>query len=317
MNTYTNPVGIPSLAMGDPFVLQTENGYFLYGSTDTERGFECWSSNDLVNWKYEGWILENNENSWGESAFFAPEVKAYRGKYYLSYSAQPRGCSQHRMLMALACSDSPTGPFETLYAPWFDFGYSAIDSHIFEDDGALYLYYSRNGIQDGYAFGVIYGVRLDSDSLRVSGEPVKLLEASQEWERVNWSKNRCNEGAFVFRAGDKLYMTYSANDTSFPTYGVGYATATSPLGTWTKAGENPILKSDIEMGVSGPGHNSLVLSPDGSEMFIVYHAHRDPSRPCWDRVVNIDRLLLDEEGKMSVIGPTRTPQAMPSSNARH
>ena len=63
--------------------------------------------------------------------------------------------------MALAVSDTPAGPYTDLHAPWFDFGYSAIDGHIFvDDDGKPYLYFSRNGVQDGYSFGIIYGVAL-------------------------------------------------------------------------------------------------------------------------------------------------------------
>ena len=66
-------------------------------------------------------------------------------------------------------------------------------------------------------------------------------------------------------------MTYSANNTGYSHYGVGYATAKHPLGPWLKADENPILTTDLSKGVSSPGHNSIVASPDGSEMFIVYH----------------------------------------------
>ena len=109
-------------------------------------------------------------------------------------------------------------------------------------------------------------------------------------------------------------MTYSANNTGYSHYGVGYATAKHPLGPWLKADENPILTTDLSKGVSSPGHNSIVASPDGSEMFIVYHRHADPegTRPSFDRVVCIDRIFVDRQGRLKVQGPTSTPQPMPS-----
>jgi hypothetical protein len=46
-------------------------------------------------------------------------------------------------------------------------------------------------------------------------------------------------------------------------------------------------------------------------MFIVYHSHADPKNTRGARVVNIDRVVLDESG-LRIIGPTRSPQPMPS-----
>ena len=88
-------------------------------------------------------------------------------------------------------SDRPEGPYKDLYAPWFDPGYSVIDADIFVDtDGTPYLYFSRNGSQNGYSYGIVYGVKLTRDLAKPVGDPVKLLEASQPWERINWADNR-------------------------------------------------------------------------------------------------------------------------------
>ena len=121
-----------------------------------------------------------------------------------------------------------------------------------------------------------------------------------------------HDGATVLKHRGRYYMTYSANHTGFPHYGVGYATANRPLGPWTKADENPILATHLEIGVSAPGHNSLVPSPDRTELFIVYHTHANPQKPSDDRVVNIDRMEFTPEGKLRVKGPTRSPQPLPS-----
>ncbi len=210
-------------------------------------------------------------------------------------------------------SDKPEGPYRDLYAPWFDPGYSAIDGHIFVDyDGRPYLYFSRNGAKDGYSYGVNYAVELSRDFSKPMGEAVKVMEADQPWERINWKRNRCTEGPTVLKHNGRYYMTYSANHTGFPGYGVGYAVAERPLGPWVKSAENPLLAGNLTIGVSSPGHNSITWSPDGKEMFIVYHTHADPKHPSDDRVVNIDRIYFDAAGKLRIKGPTRSPQPLPS-----
>lgn len=42
-------------------------------------------------------------------------------------------------------------------------------------------------------------MKLQDDLTADVRDTVKLLEASQDWERVNWTHNRCNEGATVFQ----------------------------------------------------------------------------------------------------------------------
>jgi hypothetical protein len=78
------------------------------------------------------------------------------------------------------------------------------------------------------------------------------------------------------------------------------------------AEENPIAATNLNIGVSGPGHSCLTSSPDGTEMFIVYHTHANARKPSGDRVVNIDRIGFDESGKLRITGPTRSHQPMPS-----
>jgi beta-xylosidase len=311
--TYTNPVGGTPIQMGDPFVIQHDGRYYLFGTNASNTGFKFWESADLVHWTPKDWAYQETDDSWAKSHYWAPEVKEYRGKFYMTYSAMPKRTDTPRLLIALAVSDKPAGPYEDLHAPWFDFGYSAIDGHIFVDDGGKpYLYFSRNGVQDGYSFGIIYGVALADDLSNPVGEAVKLIEADQPWEKVRYAENRCNEGAFVLKHEGRYYMTYSANHTGFPHYGIGYATADKPLGPWVKSQENPIAATNPDVGVSGPGHSCVTRSPDGKETFIVYHSHADPQKPSGERVVNIDRLEFDENGKLKINGPTRSPQPMPS-----
>jgi GH43 family beta-xylosidase len=103
---------------------------------------------------------------------------------------------------------------------------------------------------------------------------------------------------------------YSANFYKGRDYSVGYAVAEHPLGPFIKATHNPILFSPNDA-ISGPGHNSVTTSPNGQELFIVYHIHTDPKNASRNRQVCIDRMGFREDGSLYVLGPTNTPQKIP------
>lgn len=312
--TYTNPVG-DSIRMGDPFVMLYKGTYYLYGTAGKD-GFKCWSSKNLKGWKYEGYAFKETPESYGQSSYWAPEVIHYNDKFYMTYSCKAKkAATEDMMLICLAESDSPTGPFVDKYAPWIDQGYSCIDANIFvDDDSTPYVYFNKVGYNgkwpDGHMFGIIYALELDKNTLETIGDTVKIVEAEQEWENPNSDFSRCNEGAFVFKQKNKYYITYSANHWADPNYGIGYATADHPYGPWIKSSQNPIIGKDSLNGIFGPGHNSFTYSPDGKELFIVYHTHESHENKA--RTVNIDRVEVNEFGELIVKGPTRIPQALPS-----
>lgn len=350
--TYTNPL---PLKFGDPYVLFTNGRYYLYGTGGSaSKGFAAYSSSDLVHWNDEGQVyFHNNKNSWSdptaawEGAYWAPEVYEVKGKYYLFYSAQWKENPTHEVenfRIGVAVADRPTGPFIDLAdRPIFDPGYPIIDANVlFDKDGKAYLYYSRccykhpvqsevadwakrkgwfNEIEESW----VYGVELKPDFSGVVGEPVLLLrppvsmkDKQAEWESRSVTSKEVNrrwtEGSVAFRKGDTYYMMYSANYFGGKNYAVGYATSNSPLGPFTKAANNPVLQKNVAQGgsVTGTGHNSITYSPDGKEMFCVYHGRTTATGD--ERVVFIDRMQV-EDGKITVFGPTTTPQQLPSGMA--
>ena len=319
--TYTNPLPIK---MGDPSVLLHDGTYYLYATSDPGEGFKVWTSPNLADWTERGHAFRKTEDSWGNGNFWAPEVIEHGGDFYLFYNATGpatpgRWGDEHRICVAK--SDSPLGPFEDVAAPLWNPGHAVIDAYPFvDDDGFAYLYYSRDISQNPTSD--IYVVPLRDDLLGVAGEPRSAVSPqghqAQAWEGGEW-----NEGAYVMRyddgEGDPVYlMTYSAGGFFRPEYAVGYARARDPLGPWIKASENPVL-SKKELGdatVSGPGHNTFAPSPDGEELFIVYHAHTKPTGGD-ERDLSIDRVEIDrgDDGKvrLRVLGPTKgTPQPLPS-----
>jgi GH43 family beta-xylosidase len=153
---------------------------------------------------------------------------------------------------------------------------------------------------------------MKKDLLSLVETPKMILEPSQQWEGIdkNW---QWNEGPFVVKSNELYYLMYSANFYASTDYSIGYAVAKSPFGPWIKYQGNPILSKDPVHGISGPGHNSITISPDGTETFIVYHTHKYPDSPSGNRTMNIDRIYF-EDGIIRIIGPTKLPQPFPSGS---
>ncbi|MDD4578487.1 MAG: glycoside hydrolase family 43 protein [Sphaerochaeta sp.] len=301
---YTSPLKTTDgeyIPLGDPFVYTHKGVYYMTGTSIPDSGFNYYTSKDMVTWEFGGALFRPSEDHYGVGYFWAPEVKYYQDRFYLTYSSRDK--ESGLLLSALAVSDRPEGPFTELYAPWFNTGQSAIDCHIFIDDDSNqtpYLFYSQNGAREGYSYGENYVVKLNEELSDFAGDPVLVGKASQEWEKVDYDVNRCNEGVFALKHNGNYYITYSANHTSYSHYGVGTSKASHPLGPWIKDADNPILTSDDALRISSPGHSCIVRSPDGKELYIVYHAHRDYNipKPSDDRIVYIDRVYFNRDGNL-------------------
>jgi beta-xylosidase len=312
-DTYTNPFPI---SVADPFVLQYGKTYYLTG-TSADDGFQMWTSPDLVHWIPHGYCFRRTLTSWGHDNFWAPALLQRNGIFYLYYSSRGKVSPGHdSMRICVATSRSPLGPYVDAAAPMFDIGKATIDVHVILDtDGRGYLYYvkdcSENFTAAGKSISEIYVLPLNPDliSVRQFAKPIFCIRPSQAWEGGQW-----NEGPFVFKHGRTYIMMYSANFFASADYALGYATASSPLGPWAKAKENPVLHQTAT--VKGPGHNAVIPSPDGKELFCIYH--EIVTKPQWDRNLAIDRMkitdLPDGRVKLRVLGPTDTPQPLPSGS---
>lgn len=135
----------------------------------------------------------------------------------------------------------------------------------------------------------------------------------RRWEEGSTTWERTVNGKTVY------YLTYSANNFATANYGVGYATASSPLGPWKKYAGNPILTQNTAMNMYSTGHGSIVASPDGSQLYYVHHARPTPTAP--NRRLYTERLLFDNQhpdvnGDPSMrIVQSVTDQPMPSGVA--
>jgi beta-xylosidase len=352
--TYKNPLpvvfGDPYVlyVKGDKYYMYgtggVKNGFAAYSSIDLVN----WKSEGQVWWANNANAWNDSTAGW-DGAYWAPEVYEVKGKFYMFYSAQWKenpNKEYENFRIGVAVADKPTGPFIDLNnKPIFDPGYPVIDGNVlFDKDGRLYLYYSRCAYKHPVESEVaewakskgwfkeieeswVYGVELKPDFSGVIGEPKLLLrppvtmkDKQAEWESRSVTSKEVNrrwtEGSVTFRKGDTYYIMYSANYFGGKNYAVGYATSQSPLGPFVKSNDNPILGKNVDKGgiVTGTGHNSITYSPDGKEMFCVYHGRTTATGD--DRVVFIDRMKILKDGQLVVEGPNTKPQPLPSGIAK-
>ncbi|HML49354.1 MAG TPA: glycoside hydrolase family 43 protein, partial [Clostridia bacterium] len=311
---YANPLSIQGI--GDPFVLRAEDGLYYCYPTSAKDGYKAWRSADLCSWEPLDYVFRRKEGDWCQKTFWAPEVLEAKGKYYMYYTSRD---GLGHLQIGVAIASAPSGPFEDIGAPILSGDFSMIDASPFMDeDGAAYLFFVRDcseNVVKGIHESHIYGVRMNGDLVSVAGEPALLTVPEQAWEAREGTDWRWNEGPFVRKREGLYYLQYSANHFASPAYALGVAVAKSPLGPYEKVAYNPVLSAverDGKFLVSGPGHHSVIESPDGTESFAVYHAHTDPANPSGNRQVYIDRMGYHADGTWFVGGPTLAPQPLPS-----
>lgn len=300
-----------SIQAADPCVITVGDTFYLY-ATDASEGYDCtsirvWSSKNLTDWIEVGQAFRPASDAWAVSDLWAAEVIAANGKYYMYYSGRNR--ETELMGVGVAVSDSPTGPFKNEQP--IDLGFPAIDPNPFIDDaGNVYLYVSQDQVNKVSA---VYGCKLASDMVtieHISEGP--LVEPSESWEYPNGNKS-WNEAPYVFKHGNKYYLTYSANFYQNKDYGLGLAVSDNPLSGFEKVDYNPFfVVDDAWTHVSGTGHCSFFPSPDGRELWVAYHSHIDTENRGYQRKINFDKVTFDDDGRMVISGPSITPQVVPS-----
>jgi beta-xylosidase len=170
--------------------------------------------------------------------------------------------------IAVATSDSPTGPFTAtgkgmLVCPADEGG--AIDASTFTDeDGSRYLLWKNDGNCCGFDTW-LYIAPLTADGLSLAGKSTRLVKQDQPWE------GKLVEAPTLVKRDGTYTLLYSANDYGGEHYAIGYATANSVTGPYTK-GDGPLLTTDTsDGGYIGPGGQDIVVAPNGTDR-LAFHS---------------------------------------------
>ena len=297
----------------DPFVLRHDGTYYAYGTVaEPGRTVPALVSGDLVDWRPLGDVLEPLDRP-GE-VYWAPEVAARDGRFYLYFSVGQEEGEDHRLRVAVA--DEPAGPFVDAGVE-LDTDPFSIDAHPFRDaDGSWYLFFCRDFLEgDRVGTGIVVDRLHDMTTLAGEARTVarpfadwNLYQAQRNWYGRTWDWYTL-EGPFVRAVGGRYYCFFSGGAWRHPNYGVSFAVADHPLGPWHVAPEEePSILKTVPGRVVGPGHASIVSSPSGRDDYIVYHAW-DPASTA--RLMRIDRLEWTPHGPRCD-GPSLDPRPIPT-----
>jgi beta-xylosidase len=337
-SSYQNPIYGSG---ADPMALQ--NGSSDYYAYHTGSNFPVLHSTDLVTWRAVGTALPVRP-SWvvpsGDWHPWSPSVLRARRRcpgtnsiycYYLFYTGLTTRYGPTTHCVGVATSPTPAGPFKDrgpLASPGGaldqsgrpagcgdDAGYSNIDPAPFVDaDGRAYLYLTTNRRCASPAPGLecptdvtVSVIPLASNPTSASGPRKPLFAgAAGSWEQEPGQAPKV-EGPWMVHKGDTYYLFYSGGDYR-RAYGMGYATATSPLGAnstepFAKAASNPVLKQTSA--VLSPGGGSHIIGPQGGD-WLLYHGRSESySAP---RTLRIDPVSWSSTGAVTVRGPSTDPQ---------
>ena len=272
----------------DPEAVIWDDEYWIFPTAslpfEEQTYLDAFSSKDLVNWTKHERIIDNNEVKWLWQAMWAPAIIRKDGAYYLFFG----GNDMHEKGeggIGVARADRPEGPYKDILGrPLIDEvinGAQPIDQFVFQDvDGTYYMYYG------GWRHCNICKLNDDFTGL----VPFEDGEYYKEVTPENYV-----EGPFMFMKDGKYYFMWSEGGWTGPDYCVAYAIADTPFGPFVR--EGVILKQDPEVG-TGAGHHSVIHNEKNGKWYIVYHRHPLGSTDGNDRVVCIDEMHFDENGRI-------------------
>lgn len=297
---YQNPV-LEGL-YADPDMLKVGDTYYIYPTTDGYTGwsgtvFHVFSSQDKVNWKDEGIILDvaSEDVPWAVGSAWAPAIAERDGKYYYYFCAKrPDKVS----CIGVAVSDSPTGPFkalphplitpEVLKAEGISIG-QTIDPSVFMEGDRAYLLFGN---------GDAVAVELKEDMISLKPGTMKKYEGAFDFR----------EAIMAVKRDGRYHFTWSCDDTGSENYHVNYGVSDSIWGPIEY--QYPILVKDEKQGILGTGHHTILKEPGRDEYLIAYHRFctplgKHPGEEGFHREVCIDRLEFNGEGLMEKVSVTK------------
>lgn len=317
--TYLNAVNYGA----DPDVLYYEGTYYLYvyAHNDGANIFRVYTSPDLVHFTERNYVFTwdpltysnvNGRTAWSPNVFYNESD----GLFYLFFAAEQLGEDTSRRVY-YASSDSPFGPFKhdgPLVA--INPNDVEIDGHPFIGyDGKTYMSFSRYDMG-----GTIWFEEVTIKDGVVTAKPetaTRVVISDEPWD--NDGALRLVEGGFVWKHDGYYYLIYATGSYSRH-YGEAVAVSKNPLGPYEKMETNPILNWNYL--VDGPGDALMIPSPDGEELYMIYHRHCEPDNGGARRETCIDlvQFVKDPNGGPDILvvrSTSTTPQKMPSHKYRY
>ncbi len=267
----------------DPYVCKREGWYYFTASVpEYDRIIlrRASSLRDLQTAK-EHVIWTKHKDGIMSEHIWAPELHYIDGKWYIYFAAGEKENVWDIRPYVLECSgqdpiDDPwieLGKMQRAKEDVFSFEAFSLDGTVFENKGEKFFVWAEK-VGVGKQISNLYIAKMETPN-KLKTVQVLLTTPDYDWERVNFW---VNEGPAVVKRNGTIYLTFSASSTG-ACYCVGLLTADENTdlldpGSWKKE-RYPVLTSDSQKGIYGPGHNCFTQSEDGKDLMI-YHARQYP-----------------------------------------
>jgi arabinan endo-1,5-alpha-L-arabinosidase len=252
----------------DPDVLASDDRYYAYATNTSSVNIQFAVSSDFHKWTVSSADALPVLPKWAQKGnTWAPDVsEPSPGRFVMYFVArEPKSGKQ---CIGMATATRPEGPFSSKESVpmicTLEQG-GAIDPTTFTDkDGQRYLVWKNDGNCCGLDTWLQIS-KLTADGTALTGPTTKLIKQGQPWE------GSLIEAPTLVRHGSHYVLFYSANDYSADKYAIGYASATSLLGPYTKH-PSPFLSTATSRGhYAGPGGQDVVAGPGGKD-YLVFHS---------------------------------------------
>ena len=267
----------------DPYVYRhTDGKYYFTASVPSYDRIVLRSAETLEGLKdaEEITVWAKHESGPQSIHIWAPEIHRIMGRWIIYYAAGDMDDIWEIRPYVLECQgdDPMKDPWKELgmmqAAPEDEFSFHdfSLDATVFENRGSwYYIWAEKTGV--GKKISNLYIARMETPN-RLETVQVLLTTPDYDWERIGFW---VNEGPAVIKHDGRIFMTYSASETgACYCMGMLYTEEDADLldpAQWTKL-RYPVLKTDEEKGIYGPGHNSFVKSDDGVTDLCIYHARQ-------------------------------------------
>lgn len=294
----------------DPYVYRHLDGnYYFTGSLPEYDGIALRRAGSLAGLPdaEERVIWRRHEQGPMSIHVWAPELHYLFGKWYIYFAAGEKEDIWNIRPYVLECqgddpmSDAWTelGRMQRADEDEFSFEAFSLDATIFENKGKYYYVWAEK-IGVGKQISNLYISELASAN-KLKTVQVMLTTPDYDWERFGFW---VNEGPAVIKRNGRIFLTYSASDTGIH-YCMGMLTADEDSDlldpkSWCKE-RYPVLSTNEEKGIYGPGHNSFTVDEQGNDI-LVYHARKEKEitgNPLYipNRHAMLMRIDWDREGR--------------------
>lgn len=267
----------------DPYIYRHEDGtcYFTASVPSYDKiVLRRASSIEELKEAEEAVLWTKHEEGPQSLHIWAPEIHYVYGGWYIYYAAGDKDAVWDIRPYVLKCTGADPmrdawiemGMMQAADEDVFSFHAFSLDATILQHRGEnYYIWAEKTGV--GKQISNLYIARMAGPN-KLDTVQVLLTTPDYDWERVDFW---VNEGPAFLKHNGKIFMTFSASATgACYCMGMMYVDENADLldpGAWTKL-RYPVLCTDEEKGIYGPGHNCFVKAEDGVTDLCIYHARQ-------------------------------------------